>query len=184
MRFPTNRERLLAGVGVIAAAALWLSFRALPEYARPARTAPEIRDLGDPPYVLMGLLDLGATPLAGTGRDLFAYRKPARAEPLPTVHTAALAEVRTADVQRRPVADPPLVDARPPWPKFKYVGFVGPRDRRIAVFDEGGEVLLAQVGDVIAGQYEVVRFDYEAILLAIVGGPFDGRTVTLRQEKG
>ncbi|NIW73914.1 MAG: hypothetical protein GWN08_01410, partial [Gemmatimonadetes bacterium] len=71
----------------------------------------------------------------------------------------------------------------PPKPDFTYLGYLGPKDNRIAVFDLGEEEpILAQAGDVIAEAFTVVEFKYQSVVLGFTDERFKDETTELEMK--
>ena len=77
-----------------------------------------------------------------TGRDLFELRDPTR---------------------------PPPPTPTPPEVTFKFLGSFGPRDRPIAVIQQGDEVFNARAGDTLFGKFVLRKVGYESIDVGFVG---------------
>ena len=56
---------------------------------------------------------------------------------------------------------------------MRYLGSFGPRDRRIAVFEDpaGGGVFNAREGETLQGKFIVDKIGYESVDLRFVGFP-------------
>ena len=115
------------------------------------------------------------------GRDLFRYfRRPEPAVAKTMGQDSSRLSVVSAETLEpsRPTVPTPVTQSRPK-PAFEYVGFLGPKYDKIAVFDTGSEVLVAQVGELIRGKFELLEFRYEAVLLRYVDGEYAGDTTEL-----
>lgn len=176
----SRKERVLLGMLAISVVALWLSRDSEPLDRSDVVDGTEVMQLGDPPVVRLELLALATAPYDRKGRNLFEYREP-RQRPRPVK-----APPRTPVVQPpRPIGptktttEPPPQPARP-RPAFDYIGCFGPKDDLIAVFMRGAEVLVAQIGDVVDGSFELLEFRYDAVVLCYVGEKHKGERVSLR----
>jgi hypothetical protein len=177
------RENLLLGVLATGLIALWLGLPEDPGSLRHANdeASTEIMYFGDPPVVRIDLLGLKTAAFDPPGRNLFAYHEPRKL-------------LRPAETSRETTIVPPppppiapttsMQSAQPsrPAPAFTYIGFLGPKDELIAVFNRGTEVFIAQVGDVIDNSFKLLGFRHEAVVLGCVGGQFNGKTVELRKR--
>ncbi|MFQ5719740.1 MAG: hypothetical protein ACE5IK_09325 [Acidobacteriota bacterium] len=146
------------------------------------------------------------------GRNLFAYGRPPRPmippppktkrpKPPPTklpIQTAAAGGPSTQGVTPPP---PPVATApagpTPPPVNFKYIGYMGPSDHRIAVFtirtDDGSEIALARVGEAPRvgssgdlediqkrlDEFRVVNIGYEEVEIGYADDVFADQTKTL-----
>ena len=120
------------------------------------------------------------------GRDLFKYYTPPPPAPKPI--TRAL----PPPVEQRPVPRPaprptPVrtdTGPKPPAINFTYLGYMGPKDGKIAVFEEGDTVMIARTGDVVKDHFRVVEFGFETIVMGYVDERFKDQTSELRQKAG
>jgi hypothetical protein len=144
-------------------------------------------DLGVPPVVNLDRLAGHVDAFDSDGRNLFQYYTP----PPPRVQPV-----------ERPPAPPPRIDptpppvvqtvARPSVPlppapppiTLTYLGFLGPKDNRIAVFEDGPDLLLARAGEVVKHQFRVLDFGYETVVVGYVDERFRGQTQELPQQAG
>jgi len=149
--------------------------------------ATELAELkyGDPPVVQLARLELTAVDFDPKARNLFSYfTPPRRVGPTPPV-------VRSRPIQRpprqlpnpQPVVQRPVQDPRPPHPSFRYIGFLGPKNNKIAVLERGDEVLLAGIGEVIEEQYKVVDFKYEMLVIGYTAEKWAGKTTELPMKR-
>jgi hypothetical protein len=182
MRNLSTKEVSLLGVLAMALIALWSG---LPgdgkSLGRADGTAgTEVTHLGDPPNVPMELLGIAAAVYDRRGRNLFEYngpRQPSRPAKISPPH------VGVRPPRPIPPALPPqIVQPTPPRPAVDYIGVFGPKDDWIAVFARGAEVLVAQVGDVVDGGFELLEFRYNAVVLGRVGEENGSETVRLARK--
>jgi hypothetical protein len=73
---------------------------------------------------------------------------------------------------------------KPPAINFTYLGYLGPKNGKIAVFEDGNQVMLARAGDVVKDQFRVVEFGFEAVVMGYVDERFKDQTSELRQKAG
>jgi len=185
MRRLSGRERLLLGVLGLSAAILWIRAPngSVGLVDRPGRFGAGL-ELGDPPLIRLDLLERSVTDFDADGRDLFEYVNPG------THQTArrrreAHAPRRDGPEREKGVtsASTPATPA-PPSPSFSYIGLLGPRDNRIAVFNKGDEVLVAQVGDVIDRSFQLLEFRHEAVVLGCIDEQYRCKTLLLGRSSG
>ena len=178
MRSLTPRERRSVAMLLLVVAAGW--------YLAPGDAAPresgsafgDAVELGEAPRVRLDLLRAGADE-THVGRDLFAYHVPQRprtAPPVPPPIRDDPPPVVTPRVETRVV---PVVASGPTAPRFSYIGLMGPKDGKIAVFDVAGAVLVAQVGELIVDGYELVSFGHESVVVRRASGTHAGTTVAM-----
>jgi hypothetical protein len=185
------REATLLALLAIAGIAA-LSYRKLPmgfggsEAPAAAGTLPK----GDPPKVHMEELDHPTESYDPEGRNLFSYYVPPplrRPDPPPIAHTIP-PPPSPQPVQTQPVVETPVVqiprDPPPPTPSFQYIGHLGPKDAKLAVFDVGRKIELKGIGDVVQEHYRVAGFGYETVVLTYVDEKFKGKTTELRKRSG
>jgi len=141
------------------------------------------------PEIWLARLSQTAEVYDAQGRDLFKYGPPPRVErPAPPPPPARReppprVEAKPATPKPPPVARGP----RAPKPTFKYLGFLGPKERKIAVFGEGDDLLIAQSGETLAEHFKIVEFKYESVVLGYVDEQFADQTHELKlktQGKG
>ena len=155
-------------------------------------------EAGDAPRVRMDLLTGLAEPYDQNGRDLFKYSKrPPTAAELEAerlrleaerrAREAALAAQRKARTDRqnkpRPETPPKPSGPRPPRISFKYIGHLGPKDDRIAVFEEGGVLTLARVGETVQDLFKVKEIDYGIVVVGYTDPKFEALSQTLNQSR-
>jgi hypothetical protein len=197
MRKLTGRESILLGAVALAAIA-YLSY--VSERAMSSRSAElagaEVGELlaDTAPVVPMGLLASAVDDYDRNGRDLFKYSKrPPTAEELEAERLRRLAALkaqeeaarkrRQADEARqeaaanRPPPPPPRpVEKQPPRIPFQYIGYLGPKNDRIAVFQEGEDLLLARRGEPLQDLFTVVDIRYESVVMGFTDPEFESRT--------
>jgi hypothetical protein len=87
---------------------------------------------------------------------------------------------QVAVVTRPPANSGPL----PPVINLSYLGFLGPKENKIAVFEDGQDLLLARRGEVIKQQFLVLDFGYETVVMGYVDPRFKNDTQELQQRPG
>ncbi len=109
----------------------------------------------------------GAAP--ESGRDLFGLADPTkRPVPTPTPAPPAPGDVRFVGPLPPP---PPTPTPRPPDIGFKFLGTFGPKDRPIAVVQQGDQVMNVRTGDTLFGKFILKKVGYESIDVGFVGFP-------------
>jgi hypothetical protein len=142
--------------------------------------------LGEPPRVRLDRLARTLDSYDPEGRDLFAYYTPPPPKQEVVRRPAPPPVERPPQQQRvaRPTPPPRQTGPTPPAINFTYLGYLGPKDNKIAVFEDGQDVMLARAGDVVKDQFRVVEFGYEAIVMGYVDERFKDQTSELRQKAG
>jgi len=197
MRKLTRRESILLGAVALAAIAYlaYVSERAMSSRSAELAGAEVGELLADTaPVVPMGLLASAVDDYDRNGRDLFKYSKrPPTAEELEAERLRRLAALkaqeeaarkrRQADEARqeaaanRPPPPPPrAVEKQPPRIPFQYIGYLGPKNDRIAVFQEGEDLLLARRGEPLQDLFTVVDIRYESVVMGFTDPEFESRT--------
>jgi hypothetical protein len=183
-----RRQRVLLGVLVVVLLALAI-YRLLPATSATAppssnRQAVATRGTGraeqatpaqgGAPDVHLEALEAEKPKPAGPDRNLFRY-KPKAPPPPPPGPPPSIAPPVSAPVVTGPPPPPPL----PPIP-LKFIGVMGSEHSKIAVLsDSKGPPIPAKEGDVVLGQYRVLKIGVESVEVAYLDGR--GR-VTLRQS--
>jgi hypothetical protein len=129
----------------------------------------------------MALLAVSGEKYDRNGRDLFAWPFASRvivheAQPVETGDAPSVAV--EAPESGSESADPgarPVVDSVPRIP-YEYVGYLGPKDDRIAVFQDGEVVHLARTGELLQGAFRVVEIRYESVVVGYTDREFEART--------
>lgn len=139
------------------------------------------------PIVRLDRLEASETAYDPEGRNLFQYYTPP-----PPRRPRATAPPRATPPPVRPTPPPRVV--RPPTPvntgsnppaiTFTYLGFLGPKNSKIAVFEDGGDLVVARAGDVVKNQFRVLDFGYETVLMGYTDERFRDKTTELRQKPG
>ena len=147
--------------------------------------AGEDLKFGNAPWVRLDLLAGQLEGYDADGRDLFKYYTPPPPKPKPVVRAPPKPVERPPQprVKREP---PPRVDTgpKPPAINFVYLGYLGPKNGKIAVFEDGQDVVLARAGEVVKDQFRVVEFGFEAVVMGYVDERFKDQTSELQQKAG
>jgi len=191
VRKPTTREwTLMVAVAVVGLVALWIQDpRKLGLGGGPAATGVEAPDLGQPPVVMLAKLEPVHEEYDPRGRNLFEYYtppppKPTRRETNRPRPEPVKPQVRNEPVKVVPAPQPVDTGPRPPRISFLYLGYLGPKDSKMAVFEDGEEIVLGRSGDVVFDQFRVVEFRYQKIVMGYVDEQFADQTTELKQRKG
>jgi hypothetical protein len=162
-------------------------------------------DGSNPPVVRMDLLAARAESYDEKGRDLFKYsQRPPSAEEIRRLREeAARRQKEMEEANRRAVEEaqrqqkeneervrqialnpPPPPPPMPPAITMRYLGYLGPKEGRIAVFEDGGEMLVARKGEVVKGQFKVVDVKWDTVVMGFVKPEFKGMTQELAMTRG
>ncbi|MFQ5768519.1 MAG: hypothetical protein ACE5ID_11140 [Acidobacteriota bacterium] len=154
-------------------------------------------DLGTMPPSILSYRDAEMnrpSPLSN-GRNLFGFGVPKRAAVPPPKPPKARARkpivrkpkektvvVKTPPPKASPVAAAPPLPT-PPAINFVFLGYMGPEDGLIGVFNvttpDGDEIVLAGVGDVIEEKFRVDRIGYEEVEIGYTLEAFGQQKKTL-----
>lgn len=183
MRQLNTREKAMLGLLAVAGIAGWFGYRdsgvGFGGAGAGAEALPPIN--GEPPVVRVDLLAQDPVAFDPSGRNLFAYYTPPapkkqRPKPkAPPPPPPAPPKKKKATPKREVIKEP-----QPPTPEFSYVGYLGPKDDRIAVFTAGEEMLVARVGEVVEELFELREFRYETVIFGFTDPQFQGKTTELK----
>lgn len=187
-RSMTRREKTLLIVLAIAGFGfLYYDREQVGANVRNARDDADMTIVGQYPEVLMSMLEPVIADYDPNGRNLFNYytppppkRKVGNSTRTQPIDTKPVVPVIVPD---RPVVKPVAKNQKPIAPNmgFDYLGYLGPKDNKIAVFAEGEELLLARIGDVVQQQFRLVDFGYETVLMGYTDETFKDQTKELAQ---
>ena len=77
-------------------------------------------------------------------------------------------------------AAPPRRQRRNPPPiNYKFIGYVGPSENKIAVLHDGTDLIFVRQGEKIGGQFKILEIGYESIKFGYTDPRFRGETTTL-----
>jgi hypothetical protein len=186
MRKLSTREYVL--VALLGVVAIFLFY-----YNRDARLggsgsdslAGEDLKFRDAPWVRLDRLAGQSEGYDPGGRDLFEYYTPPPPKAKPVVRKPPPPVERKAPTPvARPVRERAPTGPTPPAINFTYLGYLGPKNGKIAVFEDGNQVMLARTGDVVKDQFRVVEFGFEAVVMGYVDERFKDQTSELQQKAG
>lgn len=183
-------------LGVTGVVYMWMQSGKPPE--GPAETAAArakaVAAASVPPAVEMGLLTSSIAPYDSKGRDLFQYAiRPPSAEEIRQreleakrqQEQAALeaklrmeAAARQMEIQRanaqQAILNPPK--PQPPPINLKYTGYIGPKDDKCVVLEDGDEQFVVKKGEVVKGQFRVVEIKGETVVMGYTNPAFKDAT--------
>ena len=188
MRKLTSRERvlLMAFIPLIIIGVIYSRGNQLGAGSA-AAAALEAKDYGDAPEVELAKLETQPEGYDPNARNLFAYYTPPpptrkvveRPKPVQRVAPPVQQPVRTA--RQQPPKTPPK--AQPPRPSFRYIGFLGPKENKIAVLEQGDEVILAALGEVVQDRFTIAGFEYETLIIGFTEERFKNETTELPMKR-
>lgn len=153
----------------------------------------EKKEIYKPPVVDLGIYqkDFSEKSLS-IGRNIFRYGVPKRAEK-PNEETRDMGrnipkvppKVPPEPLATQEVPQVPRVEAtpkkEPPYFNYKYLGFFGPKDKKLAVFSDGKEIIDVFEGETIMDKFIVKKIGFESVTIGFVGFPED---ITQKIEVG
>ena len=185
---PSVREAIILAILATGSVGLWLGLaenRVGSDDANRERGGSPA-DLGQAPFVHVELLAARAAGFDPRSRDPFIYGREVSIAAAGFVDRAvAVVEERVPTaVERRSEALPAnrTREPVPPKPTFTYIGYLGPKHDRIAVFTRGHEILLARVGELIVDGFRLREFRYKEVTLGYTQGPYRGETTRLAMQ--
>jgi hypothetical protein len=206
----SSREGIL--LGALAAAAIgyfWMTSgpvaRGLPGATKSAAGKKGGGAPSRPPVVRMDLLAAKTETYDDQGRDLFKYsqRPPSAAEIRRLREEAARRQKEMEEANKRAVEEaerrqketqekakeialhpPPPPPPTPPSIDLRYLGYLGPKDNRIAVFEDGKELLVAREGEVVKGQFRLLDVKWDTVVMGFVKPEFKGMVQEIAMTHG
>lgn len=100
---------------------------------------------------------------------------------------AALAKAQEAQAQAQKLEQQRLANLPPPPPprpqppaiNYKFIGYVGPPEHKIAVLHDGTDFLFVRKGDVVGKDFRVLEIGYESIKFGFTDPQFKGESQTI-----
>lgn len=153
----------------------------------------EKKEIYKPPVVDLSIFqkDFSEKSLS-IGRNIFRYGVPKRTEKL-NEETRDMGRnipkvpprVPPEPLATQEVPQTPRVEAtpkkEPPYFNYKYLGFFGPKDKKLAVFSDGKEIIDVFEGETIMDKFIVKKIGFESVTIGFVGFPED---ITQKIEVG
>ena len=103
-----------------------------------------------------------------------------RQEQLAQQAQAAAASQAQAAAQAQANQPPPAPPKpQPPPINYKFIGYVGPSENKIAVLHDGNDLIFVRAGEKIGGQFKILEIGYESIKFGYTDPRFKGETTTL-----
>ncbi len=99
-------------------------------------------------------------------------RERAAAEALAAAQAAqAQAAASAAPVNAEP---PPPPKPTPPRVTYRFIGYIGPPERKLAVLQEGADLVFGRQGDELGGSFRILEIGYESIKFGYTDRQFKG----------
>ncbi|MCP3979538.1 MAG: hypothetical protein GY716_09440 [bacterium] len=183
---PSNREYMLIGALVLIAVG-YLYYNS-DSIGGAGEGDSELAQLatGQAPVVNMASLMREPEGYDAAGRSLFKYYTPPpppRPKPPPPPPQKRIERPKPPPPKPRDTTPKAPPKPRPPAIDFTYLGLLGHKDSKIAVFEgKDGEIEQARMGDTLWNEFRVVDFKYEAIVMGYTDDRFADQTTELMQE--
>jgi len=91
----------------------------------------------------------------------------------------ALAQQQQQAEAQANLPPPPPPKPRPPAVPYKFIGYVGPPEKKIAVLHDGSDLLFAGRGDVVGERFRILDIGYESIKFGFTDPQFKSESQTL-----
>jgi hypothetical protein len=104
------------------------------------------------------------------------------AEQAAKAQEVAQAQAQAQKLEEKRVANlppPPPPRPQPPAINYKFIGYVGPPEHKIAVLHDGSDFLFVRKGDVVGKDFRVLEIGYESIKFGFTDPQFKGESQTL-----
>lgn len=74
---------------------------------------------------------------------------------------------------------PPPPKPQPPAINYKFIGYVGPSENKIAILNDGTDLIFVRQGEKVGGQFRILEIGYESVKFGYTDPKFKGETTTL-----
>ncbi len=91
---------------------------------------------------------------------------------------AAEESARLAAIQAQ-LPPPPPPKPQPPPVNYKFIGYFGPPEQKIAILHDGTDMILVRKGDVVGKDFKIVEIGYESIKFGFTDPQFRGESQTI-----
>jgi hypothetical protein len=88
-------------------------------------------------------------------------------------------EVQQQQAIQAALPPPPPPKPQPPPIAYKFIGYIGPPEAKIAVLHDGTDMVFARQGEVIGKGFRILEIGYESIKFGYTDAQFKGETTTL-----
>jgi hypothetical protein len=120
--------------------------------------------------------------IAKAQKEAAEARAKAEAEMLAAQQAAAAqaqkAAVEQAEIQKNMPPPPPPKPQPPPIP-YKFIGYIGPADNKVAILHDGTDVLFVRRGETLPKGIKVLEVGYESIKFGFTDPQFKDQSQTL-----
>lgn len=91
----------------------------------------------------------------------------------------AAADAAAQQAAQANLPPPPPPKPIPPPITYKFIGYVGPSENKIAILHDGTDILFVRQGEKVGGQFRILEIGYESIKFGYLDPKFKGETTTL-----
>jgi len=74
---------------------------------------------------------------------------------------------------------PPPPPPQPPAINYKFIGYFGPSENKIAILNDGTDLIFVKQGEKVGGQFKILEIGYESVKFGYTDPKFKGETTTL-----
>jgi len=74
---------------------------------------------------------------------------------------------------------PPPPKPQPPAINYKFIGYFGPSENKIAILNDGTDLIFVRQGERVGGQFKILEIGYESVKFGYTDPKFKGETTTL-----
>jgi len=74
---------------------------------------------------------------------------------------------------------PPPPKPQPPAINYKFIGYFGPSENKIAILNDGTDLIFVRQGEKLGGQFKILEIGYESVKFGYTDPKFKGETTTL-----
>jgi len=74
---------------------------------------------------------------------------------------------------------PPPPKPQPPAINYKFIGYFGPSENKIAILNDGTDLIFVRQGEKLGGQFKILEIGYESVKFGYMDPKFKGETTTL-----
>ena len=74
---------------------------------------------------------------------------------------------------------PPPPKPQPPPINYKFIGYFGPSENKIAILNDGTDLIFVRQGEKVGGQFRILEIGYESVKFGYTDPKFKTETTTL-----
>ncbi len=128
------------------------------------------------------------TPVPLTKAEQAAIEKARAESEKARLAAEAAAQQAAAEAQKTAVAEQQRIASLPPPPppkplppaiNYKFIGYFGPSEHKIAILHDGNDMVFVRQGEKVGEQFRILEIGYESIKFGYTDPKFKGETTTL-----